>query len=604
MADEESSARSSSPQEAAAEDASAAGTTPADEQTADEQTADVAAEAAAAEESEEEPESAASTVASGIFSSKVAGLLRTVAEAHFLGVGAHADVWGAAVRIPNLLQNLLGEGTLSAAFIPIYSRMIEEGREREAGRFAGAIFGLLLAVAGGLVLLGVIFADPVVTALAPGWTDDAAKVASGELSVNRFTLTVQAVKIIFPMTGILVLSAWALGVLNSHRRFFVPYVAPVLWNVAIISGLTGTAFYLVGNPFVGADFQTSTKTTLLFAASFGALAGGGLQLLVQLPLVAKLLKGFRFSLSTKVEGVREAIYASGPVIAGRGVYQFSAYLDQFLASFIAAGAVSAQRYAMVLYLLPISLFGFSVAASELPELSRLEEANTQPFLRRVNRSTRQMLLMIVPTVVGYLTLGYLIVSAFYQRGSFAPNDTWLVYFVLGGYALGIMATAVSRLLQNSFYALSDTKTPALIAVLRIVVSAAVAVPVMFWLDQYSVQEVVPGFERVSDQPLYLGAVGLAVGASVGAWMEVATLLYFLRKALGRLELPWLRTFQMTGLALVALAPAGGVWGLVQGAAWPIYLRGALVVGVFGFSYLGLAWLLGFDELNAWAGNYL
>jgi putative peptidoglycan lipid II flippase len=615
MADDEPPARPSSPQEAAAEGASAAGGAPADEQAADVATN-------TAESEEKAPESSASTVATGIFSSKITGLVREGTFSHFFGVGAHADVLQTAFRIPNLLQNLLGEGTLSAAFIPIYSRMIEEGREREAGRFAGAIFGILLAVTSGFALVGMLLAPYFVALLAPGFAQDATgelPFLIGELSqfmsqqlgaqaetanVNRFRLAVQAVRVIFPMTAVLVLSAWALGVLNSHRRFFVPYVAPVLWNIAIIGTLFGAAFYVTEAPMTFDDAPPSTVTRLLFAACFGALGGGFLQFLVQLPLVAKVMKGFRFSLSSKVEGVREAIYAAGPVIAGRGVYQISAFVDMQLASIAAAGALASLRYAQTLYLLPISLFGLSVAASELPELSRLKLQDAGPFLRRVNRSMRQMMLMIVPTMIGYLALGFLVVGAFYQRGQFSLNDTWLVYFVLGGYTVGIAATAVSRLLQNSFYALSDTKTPALIAVLRIVVSVAVAVPVMFWLDQYTVQQVVPGFTRTSSQPLYLGAVGLAVGASVGAWMEVATLLYFLRKALGRLGLPWLRTFQMIGLALVALVPAGGAWWLLQGAAWPIYLRGALVVGVFGFSYLGLAWLLGFDELQAWAGDYL
>ncbi len=145
-----------------------------------------------------------------------------MATAFFFGVSAYADVFRIALRAPNLLQNLLGEGTISAAFIPIYSRMLEEGREQDAGRFAGAIFGLVLSVASTLVLLGIAFAPVITGFFVPGWIDDAARVSFGEIEVNRFDLTVRAVRIVFPMTGILVLSAWALGVLNSHRRFFLP----------------------------------------------------------------------------------------------------------------------------------------------------------------------------------------------------------------------------------------------------------------------------------------------------------------------------------------------------------------------------------------------
>src|SRR5690606_27665056 len=130
---------------------------------------------------------------------------------HFFGVGAHADVLQVAFRGPNLLQNLLGEGTISAAFIPIYSRMIEEGRAEDAGRFAGAVFGLLLAVASALSLIGILLAEPIVAIFTPGFLDDASKVAAGQLPIDRYALAAQAVRIMFPMTGILVLSAWCLG---------------------------------------------------------------------------------------------------------------------------------------------------------------------------------------------------------------------------------------------------------------------------------------------------------------------------------------------------------------------------------------------------------
>ena len=125
------------------------------------------------------------------------------------------------------MQNLLGEGTISAAFIPVYTRLLEEGREKDAGRFAGCILGLLVVLVSAVVLVGIVFARPLVSLVLFGWTGDAALVAAGELSVDRLELTIQAVRLVFPMAGILVLSAWALGVLNSHRRFFLPYFAPV-----------------------------------------------------------------------------------------------------------------------------------------------------------------------------------------------------------------------------------------------------------------------------------------------------------------------------------------------------------------------------------------
>ncbi len=552
------------------------------------------------EPSQQAGTSAAGTVAAGILASRLMGFLREVATAYFFGVSAHADVFRVAFRGPNVLQNLLGEGTISAAFIPIYSRLIEEGRREAAGRFAGAIFGLLLAAAAALVLLGVVLAPYVVTILAPGFTDDAAKVAAGELVVNRYTLSVAAVRLIFPMTGLLVLSAWALGVLNSHRRFFLPYFAPVLWNAAIIAALFVAAYLIVGNPFA-ADAEalaSDVLTDLLFAAFIGALVGGLLQFLVQLPLVFKLMKGFRFSFSTNVTGVREAIGAFGPVVAGRGVAQLSTWLDLFLASLLAAGAVGALGYAQTLYILPVSLFGLSVAASELPELSRISHAQLESFLGRVDRSARQVLFLTIPTVVGYIGLGFLIVGAFFQRGSFGLNDTWLIYLLLAAYSIGLGATTVSRLLQNSFYALKDTKTPAKIAVLRVVISTVVALPLMFFLDRFGVAETLGLTPQ--DDTLYFGALGLAFGASVGAWVELWRLTASLRGKLEQFDLPWRPTLKMMGMSGAALVPAVLLWWLLP--PWSILLVALIVISVFAVVYLGLAHLAGLPEMDAWAGR--
>lgn len=547
-----------------------------------------------------ERRSSAGVVAFGIFASRIVGFLREAVVAFFFGVGAHTDVLQAAFRAPNLLQNLLGEGTISAAFIPIYSRMLEEGREEDAGRFAGAIFSLLLVLVSALVLLGIVLARPFVTILVPGFADDASAVAAGDLPINRFELLVTAIRIIFPMTGVLVLSAWALGVLNSHRRFLVPYFAPVVWNVAIIVALFAGAYFLVGDPLQSGDELTiNLLTDLLFISFVGALVGGVLQFAVQLPLVARLVKGFRLSLSTRIEGVMESIRAFGPVVAGRGVYQFSAYLDTFLASWLGFGALAALRFSQMLYTLPVSLFGLSVAASELPELSRMRPEHSEIFIRRVKRSMRQTLFMVIPTTVGYIAFGLLIVGGFLQRGAFNLGDTWLVYLVLAGYSLGLVATTISRLLQNSFYALGDTKTPAKIAVIRVVVSTVVAVPLMFWFDQFSVSGTI-GFEPESNI-LFMGAVGLAVGTSVGAWVELWRLMASLQKRLTDFTLPVGAMLRMSGIALAAGIPAAGVWYLIAG--WMKLAVAAIVVLVFGLAYLFFARLAGMDELDAWLGRF-
>ena len=543
----------------------------------------------------------AARVAGGIFLSRVAGFLRDRAMAHYFGIGPHADVFRTALRGPNLLQNLLGEGSISAAFIPIYARLLGEGRERDAGRFAGAIFAILLAVAAALSLLGIALARPITALLAPGFLGDAARVAAGEMTLDRFALSVTAVRIIFPMTGILVLSAWALGVLNSHRRFFLPYFAPVLWNGAIIAAL----WYAGGRLAGGAPGAPLDR--LVIAACYGALAGGLLQFLVQLPLVVRVLRGFRLFPRGPVEGVRGALRAFGPVVAGRGVYQLSAYIDLLLASLLAGGAIAALGWAQTLYILPVSLFGLSIAAAELPEMSRRTGAEAGPEVAaRVLRSLRQMAFLTAPTCVGYLCFGYLIVGAIYRTGRFSAADNWIVYLVLGGYSLGLLATTWSRLMQNAFYAHGDTRTPARIAAGRVAVSAAAAVPLMLWLDRFPLAAFVAAPASgwaAGDAPtpgLFLGAVGLALASAIGAWVELALLQSALRARFGEFRLPVAALLRMSGTALLAAGPAAVVWVLLP--AMHVALTALLVVGLFAAAYLGLARGFGLSELEAWTGR--
>ncbi len=180
-------------------------------------------------------------VAVGIFVSRLSGLIRMRVLSHFLGVSALGDVWTAVMKGPNVVQNLLGEQALSASFIPVYVRKLAKGEAEDAARFAGTIFSLLLVVVSLVALLGMALAGPLVAILSPGLLADAARVAEGTAEVDRYRLAVPAVRIMFPMGCLLVLSAWCLGVLNSHGRFLLSYIAPVVWNAAIIGVLYWTA---------------------------------------------------------------------------------------------------------------------------------------------------------------------------------------------------------------------------------------------------------------------------------------------------------------------------------------------------------------------------
>ncbi len=533
----------------------------------------------------------------GILTSRIFGLLRQKAIGWFFGLGPHADVLTYVFRAPNILQNLLGEQALSASFIPVYSRLLAAGREREAGRFAGAIFGLLVAAVSLLVVLGMVFARPIVSLLAPGFLDDAQLVAAGELDVNRLELTIAAVRIIFPMTGFLVLAAWALGVLNSHRRFLLPYLAPVIWNSAILAALC-LAAWQTGLLTTPSAAGLADRERWLFAFCFGALVGGLLQFAVQLPLVLRLMGGLRVSLSLQVAGVRDALVALGPALVGRGVVQLSLYLDLFLASWLRAGAPGAIQFAGVLFNLPLGVFGMSVAAAELPELSRASRAEAGARIaHRLEWALRQSTFVICPAGVGYLVFGFLVVGLLYVGGSFTVEDNWLVYVVLCGYTLGLVASAVSRILQNTFFALRDTRTPAKVATVRVAASALVGAVLMLWLDRFSVADTF-GVESVKD--LHLGALGLSLAAAVAAWGELLLLRRALRGRVPELKLPIRPILKLLLTAALTAVPALVLWGLLPTSS--VLLQALVVLPCYAVTYLGFAWWRRLPELELWLGG--
>ena len=254
--------------------------------------------------------SASVLVAAGILLSRLSGVIRTSVFAAFLGVGGANDAFITATRIPNVLQMLLGEGTLSASFIPVYSTEIERDEE-EAGRIAGAIASLLALVAAVIVILSTIFAEQIAWVVLLGDSNDA-----------RFDLTVTLLRIIFPSAGLLVLSGWCLGILNSHRQFFLSYVAPVLWNIAQIAAVVGgVVFFSIGDTSALGDTTAAINRQLednqtnidvlgevARVASWGFLVGSALQFGVQVPFVAKVAKGVRFKLDLTRDGVKPVSY--------------------------------------------------------------------------------------------------------------------------------------------------------------------------------------------------------------------------------------------------------------------------------------------------------
>jgi putative peptidoglycan lipid II flippase len=530
--------------------------------------------------------------------SKLAGLLRDKVLANYLGVAGHADVLRAALRAANNLQNLLGEQALSAAFVPIYARLLAEGREREARRFAGAIFGLLVALVSILVLVCVLAAPWIAWLTAWGFHGDAAEVAAGTKEVDRFALLVRALRLAFPMTGILVLSAWALAVLNGHRRFFLSYLAPVLWNGSMISLVLVAAWrsgYL-GRPN---DALPATLEEWLFAAILGALIGGALQFLVQVPLVVRLSGGFEPSLDFAAPGVRTALKAFWPALAGRGVVQLSLYVDLFLCTLLRDGATAAVGFAAGLVNLVMGVFGMSVAAVELPELSTENETHAADrLIARIERAVRQSLFVVLPAVVGYLAFGFLVVVLTLRGGRFGVGANWLVYLLLVAYSVGLPASTVSRLVQNAFFALGDTKTPARIALARLALSGSLGALLMLQLDTIAVADLVA--VPLGEDPLFLGAVGLGLASGLGAWFELLLLRHALRRRLPTLRLPWTYGLGRIAISLIATTPALALWLVL--AERSVYLQAAAVLPTYMLTYLAYALWRREPEIDLWLGR--
>ena len=504
-------------------------------------------------------------VAAGIFLSRVAGLIRDRVFAYYFGNSAAADVFKAALRIPNFLQNLFGEGVLSASFIPVYTSLLARDNKEEARRTAGAVAALLALTTSVLVLLGVLTAPWLIEAIAPGF--------HGE----KRELTVLLVRILFPGAGLLVGSAWCLGVLNSHRRFFLSYTAPVLWNLAMIAGMI--AF--------GAG---RAQNSLVVITAWASVIGSALQVLVQLPTVLRLLGGLRLSFAHQAEHVRAVIHNFFPVFVSRGVVQISAYIDAFLASWLPDGGVSALAYAQTLYTLPVSLFGMSVSAAELPLMSSALGAADEiaSVLRtRLNAGLRQITFLVVPSVAGFLVLGDVIVAAIYQSGRFTHADVIYVWGILAGSTVGLLASTLGRLYSSGYYALRDTRTPLRFAILRVLLTtllgylAALPLPRLLGIE-----------------PRW-GVAGLTISAGIASWMEFTLLQRGIRRRIGQVGVPLGFLAQVWAAALIAATAGRGILFLL-GHRGPIPTA-AVVLSVYGILFFGVSTLLKLPEARSMLG---
>ncbi len=499
-------------------------------------------------------------VALGILGSRLTGLVRESLTGHFFGVETiAADAFRAALRVPTLLSNLFGEGVLSAAFVTVYSKLRAGQEDEQAEHVAAAVFGILALVCSVLVVIGVSLTPFLIDLIAPGF--------KGEERL----LTIQIVRILFPGTGVLVMSAWCLGVLNSHRRFLLSYLSPVAVNAVVIAALVALG-------------RHSVRERLVIYTAWAFVAGYVLQFLIQLPRVLRVLPGFRPTVEWRSPHVRSVLRNFGPIFLSRGVIQISGYIDSMIASELPRGAVAILGYAQYISILPISLFSMSVAAAELPAMSSVvgNREEIAALLRdRLSAGLRNIAFFIIPSAVALLILGDVVGGAIYQSGRFTHSDAIYLWSVLAGSSVGLLASALGRLYSSAFYALLDTRTPLRFAVIRVVITTILGLLCAFELPHW-----------LGIDPRW-AVGGLTASAGIAGWVEFTLLRRALNLRIGKTGLPAGFLLKLWSIAVLGAA-CGYMVKLPFGSGHPRLLA-LVVLPLYGAIYFGGSMLAGIPE---------
>lgn len=500
----------------------------------------------------------------GIGVSRIFGLVREQVIAFYFGRSAQYSAFVAAYKIPNLVRVLLGEGNLSASFIPVLAERMRAADPAEAKRLAGSVLGLLLVTVGGVTLAGMAAAPALAWLVAPGF--------DGALRA----LVERLIVILFPTVAFMVAGAWCMGVLHTHGRFFWPNFAPLFWSVVS----AGALIVFIGR----SDLD---PVTIL---AWGVVAGSAVQLLVQLPATRAVLGSLAPRGCWRDPAVGRVVALFLPMLVGTGVAQISTLIDVQIATFLGSAGVATLAYAQRLYLLPLSLFGVAIAQVALPTLAHgaavgeggATEQQRAEIRHQLSASWRRMAFFLLPSTLALAVFGRPAVSLLFERGRFDAADTTAVTRVLAAYAVGLVAYGSVRLLATAFYVFQDTRTPVRIAVLALAANAALGVA-LAWL---------------------LGVPGIALATALAALLNAALLAARLRRRLGTLfdGGAWRDLWGM--LAAVAIAGVVGMWPyLWLSARWegwglaPRVVSAAGLYAVIGIVYLALARSAGLSLLQ-------
>jgi len=509
--------------------------------------------------------------ATGIAASRLSGLVRERFLAQALGQGGEADALRAALRLPNLIQNLLGDAALSAAFTPVYSQLTARGEHALAlalRRHAALRLGMVLSV---LVALGLASAPWLVAAIAPGFGPE------------RAPLTVLLVRILFPASALLVMSALALAVLQAHGRLLSGHVAPVIWNACIIVALLG---WQVVHPGAQAG-------ELAIVIAWGAVAGAALQWAWQGQRglsASPMADGFpRADAAAVALAWRRCVTALPPVLLSRGVVQISAWIDTALASLLPLGSLAILGYAQTLYLLPIALFGTAVAAASLPVLSSvvaLDEAGRLQFERVLAEGTRRLCLLGALATGAGLVFAPAIVRVVYAGGAFDTTAVDNTAFALACGMSIVLPSMLGRLWGSACFALSRPAIATRAAVARMGVSALLSLTVVALLPDHGAGAWVVGY--------------LLLASGIAAMLECR----LLADALGRetaIKALWPTRWRTSLAALLAGVGTGGAFALTVP-------RGVVTdlgtLAAYGLGFLLVAWFAGHPDARRLTRRFL
>ncbi len=477
----------------------------------------------------------ASLVAGATLLSRILGFVRDLVIAFSLGAGPFADAFFVAFRLPNLLRRLFAEGSLTMAFVPVFTRTKNEQGLQKAFLLARSVQIWLLIILGVIVCLGVFFARPITLMIAPGFKENP----------EVFTLTVQLVRICFPYIIFISSVALCMGILNSMNHFLAPALAPCVLNIILISFALIAYFFHFNVP--------------LFL-SFGVLAAGFGQWLLQQPFLQSLGFKWKGPFAFKNKEVKKIGRLMLPTIVGAAVYQLNIVLSTILASFLPLGSISYLYYADRLVQFPLGVFGVAVSTAALPSLSRLAaEKKMDEFKNTLNTSISLTLFISLPATAGLIGLSYPLIKILFARGAFSLQAVQATANALVGYGMGLPAFSCVRSMVSAFYSLEDTKTPVKIAFVCMLINITLGYALMQRLNH----------------------VGLALAVSISSWINVLLLNFYLRKKIGTWFTGANETLKMIFLSVVLLA---GVMALAR-FQWIALL--SIPVWALGYFYFSL-----------------